>query len=99
MKYLSLVLLSSIIFGILNALFEVYLENEFEDTFIYHTNDVVLADVFTSAISAAISILIYGKLEKYISYNKQKLPIHDSIGIIIGAVIVYFVYKYYKRLF
>mgnify|MGYP003389670226 CR=1 FL=1 len=99
MKYLFLVLFSSIVFGILNALFEVYLEKEFEDTIIYHTQNEVLANVFTSAISAAISILIYSELEIYLSSKKHKLPIHDSIGVIIGAVIVYFFYKYYNRLF
>ena len=99
MKFIFLLLFSSIVFGILDAVFEIYLEDEFEGTIIHHTKDELFANVITSAISSGLAIMVYSEFEKYLSHKKHKLPIYDSIGVIIGAIIVYFCYKYYKRLF
>jgi len=94
MKFAILLLISSISFGILDALFEIYFEKELEDKIIYHTKDNILANVITSSISSAISILIYSQIELYIAHKHKKIPIFDSVGVIIGAFIVYFIYKY-----
>jgi Mn2+/Fe2+ NRAMP family transporter len=94
MKFGILLLISSISFGILDALFEVYFEKEFEDKIIYHTKDHILANIITSSISSAISILIYSQIEEYIAHKHKKIPAYDSVGVIVGAFIVYFIYKY-----
>ena len=54
----------------------------------------ILATVMTSAISSAISILVYSQIDKYLIHTHKKIPIYDSIGVIVGAFIVYFIYKY-----
>jgi len=95
MKLFILIFISSITFGILDTIFELYLEKEYKENIIHHTNDELLATIITSSMSSAISILVYSQIEMYISHNHKKMPIYDSIGIIVGAFIVYFIYKYF----
>ena len=94
MKFLLVVFISSITFSIIDTLFEIYLEKEYQENIKYHTNNEILATVMTSSISSAISILVYSQIEEYLIHKQKKIPIYDSIGIIIGAFIVYFIYKY-----
>ena len=94
MKFGYLVLLSSIVFGIINSLFEVLLEKELEDKVFYHSKDKHVANIISSSIGGAIAILIYAFIEKESSIitKKNKLPIHDALGVVIGASIVYVSY-------
>jgi hypothetical protein len=94
MKFFLVVFISSITFGVIDTLFELYLEEEYQENIIHHTNNEILATVMTSAISSAISILVYSQIDKYLIHTHKKIPIYDSIGVIIGAFIVYFIYKY-----
>ena len=98
MKLIFILLISSIIYGIVDALFEIYFEERFEKNIYYYTKDDILANVLTSTLSSAIAILIYTFIEEHIKLNKYKYkrPIYDSIGTIIGGILVYIVYNVYK---
>lgn len=94
MKYISVVLISSILFGIINALFEIFVEKELEDRVIFHTDDPHLANMMSSALAGASAIIIYSYVEIYINSKEKKIPFYDSIGVLLGSFVVYFTYKH-----
>ena len=94
MKFFVVVFISSITFGVIDTLFELYLEKQYKENIKHHTNNEVLATIITSSISSAIAILVYSQIDKYLIHKHKKIPIYDSVGVIIGAFIVYFIYKY-----
>ena len=94
MEYGYIILLSSILFGVIHAFFEIFIEEELENNVIHHTKDHVIANILSSSVSAAIAIIIYSYIEKFSHVRSyKKVPIFDAIGVIIGSFIVYILYK------
>ena len=93
--------LSSIVFSVIDSLFfllgEVKLQHTLDNIpYIDH----IAAQLITGGISAALSILFFGYVKQYITlhFNIQEHPIIDSIGIIIGTVIITTIYTLFKRI-
>jgi len=92
MKFAYIVLISSIFFGIINSLFEVIIEEDLENNIIYHTHNRLLANIISSSLAGATAIMVYSYFEIYINHKHKKIPIYDSIGVLVGGLIVYGVY-------
>ena len=92
--------LSSIIFSLIDSLFFLLGEEKLQHTldnipYIDH----ISAQLITGGISAALSILFFGYVKQYISlrFNIQEHPIIDSIGVIIGTIIITIFYTLFKK--
>jgi hypothetical protein len=80
-------LVSTIIFGFIEASAFLLAETTVQNMFIKAGLNMISAEILTSAVSTAISIFIAVWIEKQISkrYKIISHPIISSIGILIGA--------------
>ena len=92
MKFAYIVLVSSILFGIINASFEVIIEEDLENKIIHHTHNKLLANIISSSLAGATAIIVYSYFEIYLNNKHKKIPLYDSIGVLIGGLCVYSVY-------
>lgn len=102
MKLILISLLSMILFSVIDSTIFLFIEEDLDEYFIKHFNlDKISRPILLSGISAAIAILFASSLEHKLSqkFNIIKNPIIDSIGIIIGAILVIIIYKLYKGIY
>tara|TARA_B100001093_G_C26658325_1_gene940653 strand:+ start:146 stop:487 length:342 start_codon:yes stop_codon:yes gene_type:complete len=91
-----------ILFSVIDSTIFLFIEEDLDEYFIKHFNlDKISRPILLSGISAAIAILFASSLEHKLSqkFNIIKNPIIDSIGIIIGAILVIIIYKLYKGIY
>jgi len=90
---------SSVVFGVIDSLFfliaEDTLQNKIEKLPYF---DIDMAELLTGGISAAIAIFISSFVKANISKNIKIIekPYIESIGIILGTIIMIVTYKFYK---
>ena len=96
MKILLISLLSTILFGVIDALFFLYFEEMFNDKLKYYYNDRIVRVLLIGGISASISIFFANFLEQVLShyFTITENPLLDSIGILIGTFIIITLYKH-----
>jgi len=93
---IKIILLSSIIFGMITAAFEVFFEKKVEETVMEYTKDNLLSNVISSSLASAIAIVVYSYIDEYFNTNPTRRPIFDSIGVIIGGILVYYISKPFR---
>ena len=94
-------LLGTIMFGVIDALFFLFIEEELRKKLIkFSFFDKITIPLFIGGLSSSISIFISSfinyKLNQH--YKLVKTPIMDSIGIIIGTILIIFIYIFLKKI-
>lgn len=93
-------LISTIIFGMIDGLFFLFAEESFQEKIknleIFDQNS---SELMTGGISAAAAIFVSSIISKHIRkrYDILEEPFIDSIGIILGTIMVIIVYNIYKK--
>lgn len=100
MNIILISILSSVIFGVIDALFFLTAENELQDkieSLPYF--DLNMAELLTGGISAALAIFISSFVKESISkkYKILDKPYIESLGIMVGTVIIIVMYKLLKK--
>ena len=96
MYKILLTLISTVSFGIIDGSFFLLFEETFQDKIIKtKIMDLKRAELLVGGISAACSIFFLTVIEDFISTHIDIIshPLLDSIGIIIGTIIVIVIYN------
>lgn len=97
---IAISLVSSIVFGIIDSGIFLFFESSIQNYFVKNKHfDLNMAELLTGAISAAFAVFFANSIQKSIK-SKYKIienPFLDATGIIIGAIIVLFIYYKYKQ--
>ena len=99
MKLFLLGLLSMIIFSVIDSSIFLFVEEGVDDFLIKKTPlDHISRPLLLSGFSASVAILCASSIEHKLveKFNIVKHPVIDSIGIIIGTIIVITCYEIYK---
>lgn len=99
-KILFISLLSTILFGIVDGTFFLLAEESLQDKFMKISFfDSNMAELLSGGISASIAIFLtfytHNIIHKY--YHLVDHPLLDSIGVLIGTLLVIVAYYLYKR--
>jgi len=102
MNIIVLSLISTIVFGIVDALFFIlFAETLQEKLFKLKLFDMTMAEMLTTALSTAVALIIASFV--HISIEEQvyliKHPLLDVSGLITGTLIVLFLYLFYVNTF
>jgi hypothetical protein len=94
-------LISGILFSVIDTLILISTKKELNEYLKIHfpslNNDEI--GILLGAIAGLVSILIANYIHHYISskYNIMRHPLLDSMGIIVGVVVVIGLYELYKK--
>jgi len=100
MNIVVLSLISTIVFGIVDALFFILFAETLQDRlFKLKLFDMTMAELLTTALSTGVALLVASFV--HVSIEEQvyliKHPLLDVSGLITGTLIVLFVYLFYVR--
>ena len=98
-KYILLSLIGTAVFGITDSLFFLFAEEILEKKISeFQSFDEVSVPLIINGIAGSISIFATSLINNYFlkSYDLIHHPVLDSLGIILGASIVLFIYKMVK---
>ena len=93
-------LISTISFGIIDGGFFLFFEETIQDKLLKNKiMDLKSVELFVGGLSAAASIFFLTAIEEYIATHMEihSHPLLDSIGIIIGTIIVIIVYNIFLK--
>ena len=93
-------ILSSVIFGVIDALFFLTAEDKLQDkikNLPYF--DLNMAELLTGGISTALAIFISSFIKEHISkkYKILDKPYIESLGIMVGTIMILVIYKLLKK--
>ena len=88
----------SLVFAAIIAFFDLMIEIEEEDKIVaLLNNDIVSANLIVGGIAGAIGILVYSWIEGYLDIRRSRIPIVESMGVIMGTLVIVFMYRLYKQ--
>lgn len=94
---MNIVLVSSILFGIIDALFFLFAETTLQDKinqlYFFDRN---MAELLTGGISASIAIFFTTLIRNISNVKMSSNPFVDVLGIMIGTFVVIFFYHLFK---
>ena len=102
MKLMLLSLLSMISFSFIDSSIFLFVEEDLDEYFIKYLDlDKISRPILLSGISSAIAILCASSLEHKLidKFNIVKNPVIDSVGILIGTILVILIYMFIKRIY
>ena len=95
-KILLISLTATITFGIVDALFFLYAEEDFRNKFhkLFPSLDENTGPILTGGISAATAIFVSSYIATHIKKHTEIIdnPFINSIGILLGTVVIIFIY-------
>ena len=100
MKLITISLIGTIVFGLIDASFfllgESYLQKKFNTITFFDTN---MSELLTGGISASIALFITSIINRYLHkyYKLIENPFLDVIGILVGTIIILLVYYLLKK--
>ena len=102
MKLILISLLSMISFSFIDSTIFLFVEEDLDEYFIKYLDlDKISRPLLLSGISSAIAILCASSLEHKLieKFNIVKNPVIDSLGILIGTILVIVIYMVIKRIY
>lgn len=100
MKEVLLSIIITIIYGIIHSILTLTIFKKYKNKFKGKYIDQNVSELIYSGISASIAILIISYSKIYIKYQFNNIidhPLLDSVGVMIGTIIVIFTYILYKK--